>query len=291
MFRERKRTRIVWFPWLGLAAVGLALAITFVCPALATVTLYFQPGNLVLAHSYYTGTASTVTVGEQLPPNCQLVSPPSCVSAVANGTYPYVFKNSTYNGTTVDGSFGITSPIYLDQLTTGGTVISSSQIPSSLGVTTSFSSKSELAINLSQDGTKLTFIGYVAPPNTLDVSNSNTPLVPDPTNPVYNTYYRAVVLVDAFGNYEATAINAFSGDNGRAAILSNTGLYFMAGNSNSFWKVSAGQKRESGRQPTNGRSQRSWRTWRMPYSSAGTAFALFSARRDAQSSALTRMSG
>jgi hypothetical protein len=213
--------------------VGLALAAAVVYPTGATVPVpYFQPGNLVLTHSYYTGTASTVTVGEQIPPDCQLAPAGSCVSAVANGTYPYVFNNSSLNGTTIDESFGVTSPIYLDQLSTGGTIITSTPIPSSLGVTTSFSSKSELAINLSQDGTKLTFIGYVAPPNTLDVSNSNTPQVPDPTNPVYNTYYRAVVQVDAYGNYEATPINAFSGDNGRAAILTNAGLYFMVGNSN-----------------------------------------------------------
>lgn len=220
----------MWFKRLGLAAT-LALAITVVYSTLATVPSHFQPGNLVLTHSYYTGTAATVTVGEQLPPNCALATPPACVSAVANGTYPLVFNNNSLNGVTVDGSFGVTSPIYLDQLTTGGTVLTSEQIPTSLGVTTSFSSKSELSINLSEDGTKLTFMGYVAAPNTVDVSNSNTPQVPDPTNPVYNSYYRAVVQVDANDNYEATPVNAYSGNNGRAAILAN-GLYFMAGNSN-----------------------------------------------------------
>jgi hypothetical protein len=225
MQKKRNGTRTLWFIRLGVVIAGLAVAATIAYPTVPAAV--FQPGNLVLVHSYYTGTASTITVGEQLPPNCQNATPPSCVSAVADGTYPYVFNNAN-----VDGSFGITSPIYLDQITTGGALLNSMMIPASLGVTTSFSSKSELAINLSQDGTKLTFIGYIAAPNTLDVSNSNTPQVPDPTNPVVNTYYRAVVLADADGNYEVTPINAFSGDNGRAAIRSDTGLYFMVGNSN-----------------------------------------------------------
>ena len=231
MRKKRNFARTLSWKRLGLVAVGLALAATIAYPTSVQQTV-FQPGNLVLAHSYYTGNASTVTVGEQLPPNCQMATPPSCVSAVADGTYPYVFNNSSLNGTTVDGSFGVTSPIYLDELTTGGITLSSMMLPANLGVNTSFSSKSELAINLSQDGSKLTFIGYVAPPNTLDVSNSNTPQVPDPTNPVFDPYYRAVVQVDANGNYEVTPVNAFSGDNGRAAILSNGGLYFMVGNSN-----------------------------------------------------------
>ena len=69
----------------------------------------FYPGNLVVSRSVYDNLASNVTVGEQLPPNC---TSGNCVSAVANGTYPFVFNNAP-----VDGSFGITSRIFLDQLT------------------------------------------------------------------------------------------------------------------------------------------------------------------------------
>ena len=57
---------------------------------------------------------------------------------------------------------------------------------------TSFSSKSEVALNLSTDGRYVTFMGYVAPVGAVDVSNSNTPGVIDPTNPVPGTYYRVV---------------------------------------------------------------------------------------------------
>jgi hypothetical protein len=130
----------------------------------------------------------------------------------------------------IDGSFGITSPLFLDQLTPTGTLVSTLAVPTSM-VTTSFSSKSEVALNLSADGTALTFMAYVAPPNSVDVSNSNTPTAYDPTNPVGTSYYRGVVQVGANGAIQVTPTNAYSGNNGRAAILAN-GLYYMAGNGN-----------------------------------------------------------
>jgi hypothetical protein len=55
---------------------------------------------------------------------------------------------------------------------------------------TSFPSKSELALNLSTDGSYLTFMGYVAPVGAADISNSNTPAIIDPTNPVVLETYR-----------------------------------------------------------------------------------------------------
>ena len=97
---------------------------------------------------------------------------------------------------------------------------------------TSFSSKSELAVNLSTDSTVLTFMAYLAPPNTIDVSNSNTPGVYDPTNPAGGSYYRGVVQVGANGAIQVTPTNAYSGNNGRAAILAGNGLYYMVGNDN-----------------------------------------------------------
>jgi hypothetical protein len=77
-------------------------------------------------------------------------------------------------------------------------------------------------------------MGYVAPVNLLDVSNSNTPLAIDPTNPDGQTpYYRAVARVGANGKFRFAETNAYSGNNGRAAILNNsTGddVYYTAGN-------------------------------------------------------------
>ena len=191
----------------------------------------FAAGNLVVSRSVYTGDATTLIVGQKLPP--VYPSTAACGTAIAtdNGSYPSTTAgNSVWNNNKADGSFGITSPIFLDQLTPVGALVSSFAVPSNL-VTTSFSSKSELALNLSTDGAAITFMGYVAPPNTVDVSNSNTPMVYDPTNPAGGSYFRAVVQVGANGALQITKTNSYPGNNGRAAILSN-GLYYMAGNSN-----------------------------------------------------------
>jgi uncharacterized protein (TIGR03437 family) len=191
----------------------------------------FTSGNLVLTRSVYAGDGSTVAVGQPLPPVCPSTAACGTATATDSGAAPSTASaNNVWNNNKVDGSFGITSPIYLDQITPTGTLVNTLAIPSNL-VNTSFSSKSELAINLSPDGTALTFMAYVAPPNTVDVSNSNTPGVYDPTNPSGGSYFRSVVQVGANGAIQVTPTNAYSGNNGRAAFLAN-GLYYMVGNSN-----------------------------------------------------------
>ena len=199
---------------------------------------YFLPGNLVVSRSVYNNNANNVTIGETLPPNCastQAVAG-SCVTAQFNGSYPQVFNNAP-----IDASFGITSPIFLDQITPGGVLINTLEVPNSLqnGVpptkdqmVTSFSSKSEVALNLSTGGDYLTFMGYHAPVNAIDVSNANTPAAVDPTNPVGENVFRVVGQVDQHGKFRFTLTNAYSGNNGRAAILNNTGanLVYTAGN-------------------------------------------------------------
>ncbi len=191
----------------------------------------FSPGNLVVTRTVYTGTASTIAVGQPLPPVCPTTAACGTATATDNGAYPSLASSSNvFNNNKVDGSFGITSPIFLDQIKTDGTPVSTLAIPANL-VTTSFSSKSELAANLSPDGTALTFAAYIAPPNSVDVSNSNTPGVYDPTNSAGGSYYRAVAQVGANGAIQVTPTNGYSGNNGRAVILAN-GLYYLAGNSN-----------------------------------------------------------
>ncbi len=200
---------------------------------------HFWPNNLVVSRSVYDNNPANVKVGTILPPNCASVQGGCGAStgAIANGTYPYVFNNDTY-----DGSFGITSRIYLDQITPSGWFIDTLEVPNSLqkGVTsstdqlvTSFSSKSELALHLSTDHRKLTFMGYVAAANALDVSNSNTPGAIDLTNPDAQEFYRAVAEVGSKGNFRFTETNAYSGNNGRAAILNNedgNSFFYTAGN-------------------------------------------------------------
>jgi hypothetical protein len=175
-----------------------------------------------------------------LPPNCSAASG-SCTTlpttAINDGTYPFVWNNDT-----VDASFGITSRIFLDQITTSGSLVNSLEVPNSSqnGVpptkdqmVTSFSSKSELALNLSTDHQYLTFMGYLAPVDAIDVSNTNTPAIVDTTNPVGGTAFRVVAQVDEKGKFQFTKTNAYSGNNGRAAILNNTNganFFYTAGN-------------------------------------------------------------
>src|ERR1700723_459087 len=178
--------------WMGAFARRLTLAAALIAGFTAFAdgdSLYFYPGNLEVSRSVYDNNPNTVEVGQMLPPNCDttMAVAGSCVTAVNDGTYPFVFNNAP-----VDASFGITSKIFLDEMTPFGLRFNTLEVPNSLdrGITsesnqmvTSFSSKSELALNLSLDGNFLTFMGYNAPVNTVDASNSNTPLAPDPTNP------------------------------------------------------------------------------------------------------------
>ncbi|MGA2715071.1 MAG: Ig-like domain-containing protein [Bryobacteraceae bacterium] len=210
-----------------LAPIGLLLVGASISKSSAVDVSVFHPGNILVSRSVYQGTATTVTVGQQLPPGCKGTSAKksTCVTAIANGTYPTVFNNNT-----TDGSFGVTSPIFLDQFTPAGTFVGTVPVPTT-SLVTSFSSKSEIALNLSQDGSVVTFMGYSAPVNTVDVSNSSTPGVLDNTNPVATPYSRVIAQVDANANFQTTLTNAYSGNNGRAAALAN-GFYYMAGNAN-----------------------------------------------------------
>ncbi len=184
--------------------------------------------QLLLSTTRYTAAAGSIVPGvTQLPAGCTT----NCVTAVADGGYPEVFNNES-----VDPSFGVTSPIVLTRLTASGQALGSTEIPAGDGssadhLVTSFPSKSELALNLSTDGRDVSFMGYVAPVNALDVSNSNTPGVVDPTNPVGTAYYRAVANLSSDGRVTYTETNAYSGNNGRAAVLNSAdGLYYTAGN-------------------------------------------------------------
>ena len=199
-----------------LGIVAITAVATYLPSPVYAANLTFVPGDLVVSRSVYEGTAGTVTVRQTLPGGGQ---------AIANGDYPNVFNNAT-----PDPSFGITSPIFLDQITTSGTKVDTLPIDPRV-VTTSFSSKSELSLNLTADNTGLTFMGYATGINQLDVSNSNTPGIIEPGNPVTTTpTYREVAQVNYDGSLQTTTTNAYSGNNGRAAILAANGEYYTVGN-------------------------------------------------------------
>ena len=150
----------------GLAVTFVLSGLTHTQVALADAD-FFQPGNLVVSRVVYDNNANNVTVGMTLLPNCVPSAIITCVTAAFDGTYPTVWNNAPF-----DSSFGITSKIVLDQLLpTTGTLVNSLEVPNSSqnGVPPtkdqmvgSFSSKSEVALNLSTDGRYLTFMGYLA---------------------------------------------------------------------------------------------------------------------------------
>jgi hypothetical protein len=257
----------------------------------------FVPGSIVLSGTVYVGNANTVTPGEVLPlgclntgpvtnPNPATVNVPllpadqtassattavtvSCGYASDNGEEPNLHDNhNVWNNANTDSSFGVSSPIVLWDLSTNGDVLGVLPVPGNQ-IVTSFSSKSELALNRSADGRSLTFMGYrggpgcptltldpttniltqgtnvgpVSPtaPNLLDVSASNTPGLCDATNPAVasfagatnpTAYYRSIAEVDAWGHIFYTDGDAYSGDNSRAAVKADNWLYYTAGNDN-----------------------------------------------------------
>lgn len=187
------------------------------------------PGDLVVSMSTYqdTGPVSNLVVGSTALPGG---------TAASNGSYPTVFNNSS-----VDGNFSVTSEITLQTLNSSGSVVNSLNIDPNQ-VTTSFSSKSELAISIGPDGQSVSFMGYAgAGLGRLDVSNSDAPGIPDPTNPVTKFYgsannpyafARTITTVSANGTVTYTPTQAYGGDNPRAVILGTNGQYYTVGNDN-----------------------------------------------------------
>ncbi|MBO0692177.1 MAG: hypothetical protein J2P58_04705 [Acidimicrobiaceae bacterium] len=232
----RRKRRLVLAASLA-ALAGPASALAGPAAANSASQGQFAPGNLLVATGVWTTNADITAGTTQLPPNCATADPNfvTCGTAVAPGTYPIVFNNSG-----PDGNFGVTQPIVLDQVDpNNGRLEKAVTVPDDPSKgdyqTTSFSSKSELAMNQSTDGRFDTWMGYVAAPGAVDASNSNTPGAPDPTvADSANPTFRAVGQVDASGRFTFTETNAFTGDNGRAAILDPedgpNGTIFAVGN-------------------------------------------------------------
>lgn len=231
---SRNRKRLLAFATL-LASVSIAALVGAFGVHAQDGSSYFYPGNLVVSRSVYIDT-NNITAGTTiLPPDCSLANCPVPATAVVGSSYPYVFNNDG-----IDTSFGITSKILLDQIMPDGTLVTSLEVPNSSqnGVpptkdqmVTSFSSKSEIALNLSTDGNFLTFMGYLAPIGAIDVSNSNTPGEFDSTNPDGESFYRVIGQVDQHGTFRYTLTTAYSGNNGRAAILNGgANLIYTSGN-------------------------------------------------------------
>src|SRR5690242_19760377 len=119
--RSRRNAAVALLATAGVAGAAV-VAVTAATPAAAHEGgSYFLPGNLLVSRSVYVGDAGTVTAGQtRLPPGCTT----GCVAANANGAYPDVFDNVK-----VDAAFGVTSPIFIDQVTPSGRLLNSLRVP------------------------------------------------------------------------------------------------------------------------------------------------------------------
>jgi hypothetical protein len=143
----------------GTLCAALAAA---AAPAAMAAPITFTPGDLAVTYSVYPGLTNPYTgnTGGYTTPNIIAgttvlpINPP--VTASNGGSYPGVFNN-----TSVDANFGVTSPIYIGKITPTETMVSTTDLTALTGITTSFSSKSELSLNFSTNHSALTLSGYM----------------------------------------------------------------------------------------------------------------------------------
>ncbi|HUZ73012.1 MAG TPA: hypothetical protein VMU87_08495 [Stellaceae bacterium] len=148
-------------------------------------------------------------------------------------TYPAIFNDPNVPG--IQGSIFLDSYWPVPNSPRLGSLPLTGLSVNGTPITTSFSSKSEGALNLSVDGRFLTYLGYVAVPGLEGVSNSYTT---DPnaqlSTHVGPFYDRAAALIKFDGSFSVTAEpDAFSGDNPRAATTVDGQEFYMAGNADS----------------------------------------------------------
>ena len=222
-----------------LMAATSSSAFADVAGAIDSGPITFNASDLIVSSSFYSGTAAPIVAGvTQLPGTTS----GQTVTASYDSAYNAVWGNhvGTGTGANADASFGVTSGIYLSNVntTTGATdsLYNVTAIAASQGINlvTSFSSKSELSIAPSTDGSSISFVGYDTTLGQLDVSNSNTPGLVDPTNPTTGytaSTFRSIASINTSGALSVVDTNAFSGNNGRTAILDNaTNTYYIVGN-------------------------------------------------------------
>jgi hypothetical protein len=223
------------------------LALTVSCSAFALAAAagsagaadYIQGDSLLISTTTYqdVGAVAGLVAGTSLLPGANAGQ---TSTAVSNGAL-----NTVWNNETGDPSFGVTSAISLSDLNVNSGAVLASTIINPNIVSTSFSSKSELGLNLTKTSTGYvaTFMGYAGGGvGNLDVSNSDTTAYKDTTNPVTSffapganqtyAFNRSVVAFNANGSYTATQTLAYGGNNGRSAVLAPNGLYYTVGNSN-----------------------------------------------------------
>lgn len=232
------------------AAGATAIAVLACLPAHAQLAPYEYSDVIVSSSSYYDagfsagtllplGSATTgLSTGTLTSASSAFCSNSDCSSNVWNNA---IKTSATQPGSGAnDGNFGLTSSIILSAVntTTGATdaSVNVTALAAAQGINaaTSFSSKSELAINFAQDGSNsLTFMAYnTGTLGQFDVSNSNSYSGSEPGNTDIQTPTQRGVIQFGLANnsVQQTLSGAYSGNNGRAAILGSNGYLYTAGN-------------------------------------------------------------
>jgi hypothetical protein len=211
---------------------------TAICAALGALALgagaqttNVVPGDLLVTSSTYVDPG--FGAGAALPNSAG-------VTAVASSAFCANANCSAnvWNNASVDANFGTSSGIVLQSLNraTGavdGLVDVTAQAASQgLNLVTSFASKSELGINLTPNGSGITFMGYQSSNGLLDISNSNAPGVVEAGNTDTAAATARTVAQLNLGTLgvQQTVTGAYSGNNGRAAVLGSNGIYYTVGN-------------------------------------------------------------
>jgi len=215
------------------ALAGSAAITALTLAASASATAFIAPSSLLISSTTYANTSVVATIKKNV------TKLAGGGTANSDGSFATVFNNAS-----VDKSFGVTTQITIQDVSAySGAVLNTLNIDPNV-VSTSFPSKSELGLNLTQtsNGSVVTFVGYAGGGlGNLDVSNSDTTAYKDTTNPVTTAFgtasnnyafNRSVVALNADGTYAATQTLAYGGNNGHSAVLGANGLYYTVGNSN-----------------------------------------------------------
>lgn len=212
-------------------AAILAASSFIAAPAFAQSALGSFAGGLIVSSAFYVDPG--FSVGASLPIS-------TGANAVAGSSFCANANCSVnvWNNASVDANFGITANVVMQNINAStGAVLNTVNVTAQaasqgINLVTSFASKSELAINLTPDGQSLTFMGYASTTGVLDVSNSATPGVSEAGNTDTATAtYRSIGQLNLNNNsVQVTNTNAYSGNNGRAAILGADGNYYTTGN-------------------------------------------------------------
>jgi len=233
----------------ALAVIALSTGLTLAAPARAQLAAYEGTDVFVSSSTYFDPNFSTGTL---LPLGSATTGLSTNTLTTAASAFCgnadcslNVWNNSLKTTAGVpgsganDGNLGITSAITISAVnTTTGLTDASVNVTSAaaaLGISavTSFSSKSELALNFTPDGQSLTFMAYNTPTlGALDVSNSNSFTGSEAGNTDIQTpTQRGVIQFNLSTNGVLQSLSgAYSGNNGRAVLLGSNGSYYAAGN-------------------------------------------------------------